>query len=96
MRGELIDLVSGIGMAEKSDRSHDILGRAYEYFLCGFAGAEGKRGGEFYTPCSVVRLLVEMLQPYRGRVYDPVSLLLPCNESQAVCRRYGAHRPRRL
>ena len=50
MLGELIDLVSGIGMAEKADRSRDILGRAYEYFLGGFAGAEGKRGGEFYTP----------------------------------------------
>jgi len=71
MLGELIDLVSGIGMAEKADRSRDILGRVYEYFLSGFAGAEGKRGGEFYTPRSVVRLLVEMLEPYNGRVYDP-------------------------
>ena len=71
MLGELIDLVSGIGMAEKADRSRDILGRVYEYFLGGFAGAEGKRGGEFYTPRSVVRLLVEMLEPYKGRVYDP-------------------------
>ena len=71
MLGELIDLVSGIGMAEESDRSRDILGRVYEYFLGGFAGAEGKRGGEFYTPRSIVRLLVEMLEPYKGRVYDP-------------------------
>ena len=71
MLGELIDLVSGIGMAEEADRSRDILGRVYEYFLGGFAGAEGKRGGEFYTPRSVVRLLVEMLEPYTGRVYDP-------------------------
>ena len=71
MLGELIDLVSGIGMAEVADRSRDILGRVYEYFLGGFAGAEGKRGGEFYTPRSVVRLLVEMLEPYKGRVYDP-------------------------
>ena len=71
MLGELIDLVSGIGMAEDADRSKDILGRVYEYFLGGFAGAEGKRGGEFYTPRSVVRLLVEMLEPYKGRVYDP-------------------------
>ena len=71
MLGELIDLVSGIGMAEEADRSRDILGRVYEYFLGGFAGAEGKRGGEFYTPRSVVRLLVEMLEPYKGRVYDP-------------------------
>ena len=73
MLGELIDLVSGIGMAEEADRSRDILGRVYEYFLSGFAGAEGKRGGEFYTPRSVVRLLVEMLEPYKGRVYDPCS-----------------------
>ena len=71
MLGELIDLVSGVGMAEEVDRSRDILGRVYEYFLGGFAGAEGKRGGEFYTPRSVVRLLVEMLEPYKGRVYDP-------------------------
>ena len=71
MLGELIDLVSGIGMVEAADRSRDILGRVYEYFLSGFAGAEGKRGGEFYTPRSVVRLLVEMLEPYKGRVYDP-------------------------
>ena len=71
MLGELIDLVSGIGMAEEADRSRDILGRVYEYFLGGFAGAEGKRGGEFYTPRSVVQLLVEMLEPYNGRVYDP-------------------------
>ncbi len=71
MLGELIDLVSGIGMGEEADRSRDILGRVYEYFLSGFAGAEGKRGGEFYTPQSVVRLLVEMLEPYKGRVYDP-------------------------
>ncbi|MCY4229260.1 MAG: class I SAM-dependent DNA methyltransferase [Gammaproteobacteria bacterium] len=71
MLGELIDLVSGIGMDEEADRSSDILGRVYEYFLGGFAGSEGKRGGEFYTPRSVVRLLVEMLGPSKGRIYDP-------------------------
>jgi type I restriction enzyme M protein len=71
MVGELIDLVSGIGMGEPSDKAKDILGRVYEYFLGGFAGSEGKRGGEFYTPRSVVRVLVEMLEPYKGRVYDP-------------------------
>jgi type I restriction enzyme M protein len=71
MLGELIDLISGIAMKEEADRSRDILGRVYEYFLGGFAGAEGKRGGEFYTPRSVVRLLVAMLEPYKGRVYDP-------------------------
>lgn len=71
MLGELIDLMSGIGMAEEANRSRDILGRVYEYFLGSFAGSEGKRGGEFYTPRSVVQLLVEMLEPYKGRVYDP-------------------------
>ncbi|HEX7021249.1 MAG TPA: N-6 DNA methylase [Trueperaceae bacterium] len=71
MLGELIDLISGIALNEEGDRSKDILGRVYEYFLGQFAGAEGKRGGEFYTPRSVVRVLVEMLEPYRGRVYDP-------------------------
>jgi len=70
MLGELIDLISGIGMGEKGD-ARDVLGRVYEYFLGGFAGSEGKRGGEFYTPRSVVRVLVEMLEPYKGRVYDP-------------------------
>ena len=71
MLGELIDLISGIALGEEGDRSKDILGRVYEYFLGQFAGAEGKRGGEFYTPRSVVRVLVEMLEPYQGRIYDP-------------------------
>lgn len=71
MLGELIDLVSGITTGEPGDKAKDILGRVYEYFLGGFAGSEGKRGGEFYTPRSVVRVLVEMLEPYKGRVYDP-------------------------
>lgn len=71
MLGELIDLISGIAMGEPSDKAKDILGRVYEYFLGSFAGSEGKRGGEFYTPRSVVRVLVEMLEPYKGRVYDP-------------------------
>ena len=71
MLGELIDLIGNIGMHEGPDKSKDILGRVYEYFLGGFAGAEGKRGGEFYTPRSVVMLLVEMLEPYKGRIYDP-------------------------
>ena len=69
--GELIDLIGTIGLGEKADRSKDILGRVYEYFLSRFASAEGKRGGQFYTPQKVVRLLVEMLAPYKGRVYDP-------------------------
>ncbi|MGV0958234.1 MAG: type I restriction-modification system subunit M [Limnohabitans sp.] len=71
MLGELIDLISGIALNEQGHASRDILGRVYEYFLGQFAGAEGKRGGEFYTPRSVVRVLVEMLEPYQGRIYDP-------------------------
>jgi type I restriction enzyme M protein len=69
--GELIDLIGTIGMGDAANRSKDILGRVYEYFLSRFASAEGKKGGQFYTPQSVVRLLVEMLAPYKGRVYDP-------------------------
>ncbi|MBE2196400.1 MAG: SAM-dependent DNA methyltransferase [Anaerolinea sp.] len=69
--GELIDLIGTIALGDASSRSQDILGRVYEYFLGQFATAEGKKGGQFYTPGSVVRLLVEMLEPYRGRVYDP-------------------------
>ncbi len=71
MLGELIDLVSGIGFRDGADTSRDVLGRVYEYFLGQFAGSEGKRGGEFYSPRSVVRTMVEMLEPYKGRVYDP-------------------------
>ena len=71
MLGELIDLISGIALNEGGDKSKDVLGRVYEYFLSQFAGAEGKRGGEFYTPRSVVQVLVQMLEPYQGRVYDP-------------------------
>jgi type I restriction enzyme M protein len=78
MLGELIDLISGIALGESGDRARDVLGRVYEYFLTQFAGSEGKRGGEFYTPRSVVRVLVELLEPFpdsirkvRGRVYDP-------------------------
>ena len=69
--GRLIDLISNIRVGDKEARSKDVLGRVYEYFLSQFASAEGKKGGEFYTPRCVVKLLVEMLEPYRGRVYDP-------------------------
>ncbi len=69
--GELVDLVGTIGLGDKESKSKDILGKVYEYFLGKFAAAEGKRGGEFYTPPSVVRVLVEMIEPYMGRVYDP-------------------------
>jgi len=69
--GELINVVAGIGLGTMEHRAKDTLGRVYEYFLSRFASAEGKGGGEFFTPTSVVRVLVEMLEPYRGRVYDP-------------------------
>ncbi len=69
--GGVIDLVSTIGLGDKESRSKDIIGRVYEYFLSEFASAEGKKGGQFYTPRCVVQLLVEMLAPYKGRVFDP-------------------------
>ncbi len=69
--GQLIDLIGNIGLGSKENRSKDILGRVYEYFLSQFASAEGKKGGQFYTPRCVVGVLVEMLAPYKGRVYDP-------------------------
>jgi type I restriction enzyme M protein len=69
--GELIDLISGIGLGGKENHAQDVLGRVYEYFLGQFASKEGKKAGEFYTPRHIVRLLVEMIEPYKGRVYDP-------------------------
>lgn len=69
--GELIDLIGTIGLGDYESKSKDILGRVYEYFLGQFADAEGKKGGQFYTPRSIVKLLVEMLEPYKGRVFDP-------------------------
>ena len=69
--GQVVDLVSNIQVGGAEARATDVLGRVYEYFLEQFALAEGRKGGEFYTPRSVVRLLVEMLEPYNGRVYDP-------------------------
>ena len=69
--GELIDLVGTIGLGDSENRSKDILGRVYEYFLGQFANAEGKKGGQFYTPRSIVKLLVEMIEPYNGRIFDP-------------------------
>ncbi len=68
--GELVDLIGNVGFKEKGHSSKDLLGRVYEYFLGMFADAEGKRGGQFYTPESIVKLLVEMLEPYKGRIYD--------------------------
>jgi len=69
--GELIDIIGKIGLGDDESRSKDILGRVYEYFLGRFAAAEGKGGGEFYTPQCIVKLLVRMIEPYKGRVYDP-------------------------
>ena len=69
--GQVIDMVSNIQVGDTQGQSRDVLGQVYEYFLGNFALAEGKNGGEFYTPRSVVKLLVEMIEPYRGRVYDP-------------------------
>jgi type I restriction enzyme M protein len=69
--GELIDLVGTIGLGDLESQRKDVLGRVYEYFLGQFANAEGKKGGQFYTPRSIVALLVAMIEPYKGRVYDP-------------------------
>lgn len=69
--GQLIDLISNIRVGYADACSKDVLGRVYEYFLSQFASAEGKKGGEFYTPRCVVKLLIEMIEPYKGRVYDP-------------------------
>jgi type I restriction enzyme M protein len=69
--GDLINMFANVGIGGKANRSKDILGRVYEYFLSEFASQEGKKGGQFYTPRPVVKLLVEMLAPYKGRIYDP-------------------------
>jgi len=69
--GGLIDLVGNIALGDAKARSADVLGHVFEYFLGEFALAEGKQGGQFYTPRSIVELLVEMLEPYKGRVFDP-------------------------
>ncbi len=69
--GQIINLVSDLALGSAALRAKDTLGRVYEYFLARFAGAEGKSGGQFYTPSHVVRVLVAMLAPYKGRVYDP-------------------------
>lgn len=69
--GELIDLISGISFGKSREQGLDLLGRVYEYFIGEFADAEGKKGGQFYTPRCIVRLLVEMIEPFEGRVFDP-------------------------
>lgn len=69
--GELVDLIGNIPVGDEESRSKDVLGRVYEYFLSQFASAEGKKGGQFYTPRCVVKTLVALLSPYKGRVFDP-------------------------
>ncbi len=69
--GQLIDLISNTELQVENTKSKDLFGRVYEYFLGKFANAEGKKGGQFYTPKSIVKLMVEMIEPYKGRVYDP-------------------------
>jgi len=69
--GELVDLISTIGFGADTGKARDLLGQVYEYFLGQFASAEGKKGGQFYTPASIVKVLVEVLAPHKGKVYDP-------------------------
>jgi type I restriction enzyme M protein len=69
--GELVDLISTIGFGEDASHARDVLGQVYEYFLGQFASAEGKKGGQFYTPASIVKTLVAVLAPHHGKVYDP-------------------------
>ncbi|MEN6640956.1 MAG: class I SAM-dependent DNA methyltransferase [Armatimonadia bacterium] len=69
--GEVLDLIGTVGLGDPESRRMDVLGRVYEYFIGKFASQEGKAGGEFYTAACVVRLLVEMLEPFHGRIYDP-------------------------
>lgn len=69
--GELVDVISAIGFGDANQNAKDLLGQVYEYFLGQFASAEGKKGGQFYTPASIVRTLVAVLAPHQGKVYDP-------------------------
>ena len=69
--GQLVDLISNTELQAENENSKDLFGRVYEYFLGEFASAEGKKGGQFYTPKAIVKLMVEMIEPYKGRVYDP-------------------------
>lgn len=83
--GGLIDLLSTLSLGHEAARSKDLLGKVYEYFLGQFALAEGKKGGQFYTPTSVVKLLVEMLEPYSGRVLFRYSGLLQIGDHKGSC-----------
>src|SRR3989344_522414 len=69
--GELIDLIGTIGLGDRESKAQDLLGRVYEYFLGQFSDAEGKKGGQFYTPRCIVKLLVDMIEPFKGRIFDP-------------------------
>ncbi len=80
--GELVDLIATIGVGASEHRERDVLGRVYEYFIGRFASAEGKGGGEFYTPRSIVKLLIEMIEPYQGRVSTLASALAACSSSR--------------
>lgn len=80
--GELIDLIGNIALGDVKARSADVLGHVFEYFLGEFALAEGKQGGQFYTPKSIVSLLVNMLEPYKGRVLTPAVALVVCSSSR--------------
>jgi len=76
--GGLIDLIGNIALGNEAAKSKDLLGRVYEYFLGEFANAEGKKGGQFYTPKSIVRLMVEMIEPYKGRVLTLLAEVVEC------------------
>jgi len=82
--GELIDLIATIPFTHATLSSKDILGHVYEYFLGQFALAEGKKGGQFYTPKSIVSLIVQMLEPFKGRVYDPAMVPVVFLSSQKI------------
>lgn len=69
--GELVDLISTVGFGDDTSKARDLLGQVYEYFLGQFASAEGKKGGQFYTPASIVKTLVAVANPHHGKVYDP-------------------------
>ena len=77
--GALIDLISTVGFTGNGQKAVDVLGQVYEYFLGQFASAEGKKGGQFYTPASVVRVLVDVLAPHKGKVYDPAAVRAECS-----------------
>jgi type I restriction enzyme M protein len=81
--GSLVEAIARIGFGDDPDRARDILGRTYEYFIREFARSEGQRGGEFYTPRSVTRLIVEMLEPYEGACWTPPVARAGCSSSRA-------------